>query len=73
MIDEDDARTIARDALEGVVTLEQHNPVTVEREGDTYVVTFPRENPPGVRGPDFEAQVTVDRRSGEVLEVLAGS
>jgi hypothetical protein len=36
-------------------------------------VTFPHQNAPGVRGPDFDAQVTIDARTGKVLQILAGS
>lgn len=63
---------LARAALDGLVTLEQDGPVTVTAGDDGYVVEFGTTNPPGVRGPDFEARVMLTR-TGTVREVLAGS
>jgi hypothetical protein len=71
--DEAEAHRIARAALAGLIELEQDGPVTVQRRGRHWVVEFGYENPPGVRGPDFEARVTLDADTGEVVEVLAGS
>jgi hypothetical protein len=30
-------------------------------------------NPPGVRGADYDAEVTIDEQTGEVLKILGGS
>jgi hypothetical protein len=67
-----EAEQIAREAIEGIVDL-SGGPVTVETDGGSYVVTFRRNDPPGVRGPDYDAKVTLDRGSGEVIEILGGS
>jgi hypothetical protein len=41
--------------------------------GDHYAVTFPTVLPPGVRGADYVAKVTLHGRTGEILDVLVGS
>lgn len=46
---------------------------TVQRSEAGIVVTFPRPpRPPGWRGGDFVAKVTIDPKSGEILEILFG-
>lgn len=72
-IDEREARRLARAAVDGLVEVDDGGPVTVERRGQHWVVEFERVNPPGVRGPDFDARVTLDARTGEVVEILGGS
>jgi hypothetical protein len=67
-----EAERIAREAIEGIVDL-TGGAVTVEAHDGCYVVTFGRNDPPGVRGPDFDAKVTLDRQTGEVLEILGAS
>lgn len=71
-IDEAEAVEIARRAVAGTINL-RGGPVTVEAVGDTYVVTFVYESPPNVRGPDYDAQVTLDRGTGKVLKILVAS
>lgn len=73
MISEDDAVRIARKALEGNVELSAGGGVKVELRDEVYTVTFTRNDPPGTRGPDYVAQVTVDGRSGTVTALLGGS
>jgi hypothetical protein len=63
----------ARKAIQGKVTLTQPGEVRVSDDGDRIVVEFTRRNAPGERGPDYEARVTLDARSGQVIEVLGGS
>ncbi len=70
---EDKAIAIARQAIAGKVNLQKGAPVTVERKGDAYVVTFVLILPPGTRGPDYDAQVTIDAATWEVVKILAGS
>lgn len=72
MLTESEAIAIARRALVGKVTPQDGAPVVVDTEGDRLIVTFVHHNPPGVRGPDYDARVTLDRRSGRVLEILGG-
>jgi hypothetical protein len=69
-IPESAALAIARNAIAGKVELQAGSPVTVVRRKNCYVVTFVHRLPPGVRGPDYDAEVTIDGRTGEVLEVL---
>jgi hypothetical protein len=64
---------IARGAVAGKVNLHEGEPVTVDVVEDTYVVTFEHVLPPGRLGPDYDAQVTLDRATGKVLKILAGS
>ena len=63
---------IARAALPGKVDLPRDARANVERRGDRYVVTFPVTLPPGVRGADYHARVTVDAVTGKVVEILGG-
>lgn len=73
MITEDEAVAIARQAIEGKITPEEDAPIRVEWADNQYIVTFEVILPPGVRGPDFSAQVTIDANTGEVIEILAGA
>ena len=70
---EEKALTIARQAIVGYVKLQKGSPVTVKREGDKYVVTFVHIHPPGTRGADYDARVTVDAATWKVVEFLVGS
>ena len=67
------AIAIARQAIKGIISLQKGSPVTVKREGDDYVVTFVHINPPGTLGADYDAQVTINAATWEVVQVLAGS
>ncbi len=73
MITESSAIEIAQEAIVNKVELQNDAPITATLEGERYVVIFERNDPPGVRGPDYDAKVTIDARSGEVLEILGGS
>ena len=73
MIDQDRAREIALQAVDGFVAMPPGTPVTAERRDDRFVVTIGSGPPPGVRGADYQARITVDANSGEVLELLFGS
>jgi hypothetical protein len=68
----DEAITGARAAIEGKIEPGPGAAVTAVRRGDRWIVewAFP---PQPRRGPDFEARVELDARSGEVLSILAGS
>lgn len=73
MISKEEAIQSARTALQGNVDLSPGGGVEVVQRGDVYVVTFTRNDPPGTRGPAYDAQVTVDARTGKVTELLGGS
>ncbi len=63
----------AREAAGQHVVIPEGGEVRIE-EGDAHlVVEFVRPRTPGERGPDYEARVTVDARTGEVLDILGGS
>ncbi len=70
---EEKAIAIARQAIAGKVNLQKGAPVTVKRKGDAYVVTFGHILPPGTLGADYDAQVTINSATWEVIKVLAGS
>lgn len=63
----------ARKAVRGYATLTPGAGVRVKEDNGRIVVEFARHNAPGERGPDYEARVTLDAQTGEVLEILGGS
>jgi hypothetical protein len=67
------AVAIAREAIQGHVELTSPADVQIERKGKTFVVTFPRSNPPDVLAADYDARVTIDVRTGDVLKILGAS
>jgi uncharacterized membrane protein YkoI len=73
MISKDEAIRIARKAIEGGVELSEGGGVEVVQQGEVYIVTFTRNDPPGTRGPDYDARVTINARTGEVIELLGSS
>lgn len=73
MITQDEAIEIAKKAIKGSITPQQNAPIEVELKNDQYIVVFVCIWPPGTRGPDFSARVTIDAHSGRVLEILAGA
>jgi len=72
MITEAEAISIAKNAIRGKVTPQEDAPIETELENERYVVTFVHVNPPDTLGPDFDAQVTIDANSGEVLNIIGG-
>lgn len=72
-ITEAQAIEIARRAIQGKIDLQSPDAVKVRRERGRYVVIFEHDNPPGVRGADYDAKVTIDRATGDVIELLGGS
>lgn len=70
---DDEAIAAARTALAGRVNPQAGGPIRVTREGQRISVEFGRHDPPGTRGPDFDARVVVDAGSGRILSVLGGS
>jgi hypothetical protein len=70
-LSDDDAIAAARQAIEGHITL-TGGPVHVERTGKEVIVEFRRDDPPGTRGPDYDARVVLDAATGEVRSLLGG-
>ena len=72
---EDAAIRIARQACRGVLNIPKSCPIKVQRIGERIVVTFVWLWPPDntVDGPDYHARVTMNAKSGDIIEVLAGS
>ncbi len=73
MISEEVAVQIAKEAIVGKLTPQKDAPIETALIDDQYIVTFVMVLPPGTRGPDFSAQVTIDADSGDVLDILAGA
>ncbi len=69
----EEAIRIATLAIEGKITRQGSDPPEVIREGRRLVVTFPRNDPPGTLAPDYDARVTLDAVSGQVLSILGPS
>jgi hypothetical protein len=72
MLTASDAIEIANKAIEGKVELQEGSPITTTHQRGRYIVTFVHINPPGVRGADYDARVTINAQTGEVLEILGG-
>jgi len=72
MITESEAISIAKRTIKGKATPQDGSPITSELQGNTYIVTFIHENPPGVKGADYDARVTLDAKTGEVMQLLVG-
>jgi len=70
---QEEAVELARQAVVGKATLQPEGTVETVRETDRYIVTFVHVNPPGVRGPDFDARVTLDASTGDVIQILGAS
>lgn len=60
-------------AVEGMVDVPADSSPNVEHRSGAVVVTWPTDHPPGVRGADFHAQVTLDPDTGEVRQIMGGS
>lgn len=67
------ATKLAREACKGRVLVPDDCPVKVELEGDAYVVTFVYVPKRLVPGPVYYAKVWLDRKTGEIRRLLAGS
>lgn len=70
VLSDERAILIAKSAIAGKVQLQGMIPPIVSDQGDRIVVTFPYRNPPGIRGPDYDARVTINARTGEVMSIL---
>jgi len=58
-----------------LITIPDDAPIEIVFRSKTnrYVVQFKTELPPGIRGADYHAQVTLDATTGKVIQVWAGS
>jgi len=72
LISEEKAVAAARAACADRVAIPATSRPRVEFAGGRCVVTFPTDLPKGTRGADWHARVTLDARTGAVLEVLGG-
>jgi hypothetical protein len=71
-ISEARAVEIARAAVRDKCEIQPGSPIEISYSKGRYIVTFKHLNPPGIRGADFDAQVTLNASSGEVIAVLGG-
>jgi uncharacterized membrane protein YkoI len=71
-ITEDEALRLAEKAIEGKVQREPGAPVEVTYSRGAYTVTFVHINPPNTLGADYDAQITIDASTGEVLDFKVG-
>lgn len=69
-ISEEEAVRIAREAIKGRLSVPDSVQGEVFMERSRVVVEFPTNYPEGVLGGDYYAKVTLDRNSGEVIEIL---
>ena len=72
-ISEAEAIRIAEAAIKGHVKRQADDPIEVARDGDVYTVTFVHQTPPNMLGADYDAQVTLNAITGDVIEVKLGS
>jgi hypothetical protein len=77
-LDDQRATELARKAIVGKVQSDDDAPITVTRVRKLFrhtmvIVEFGASTPPGTRGPDFAARVTIDDKTGEVKDIQAGS
>ncbi len=73
LVTEQEAVAIALEAVAGKVAIQPSSVLHVDMRGDVAVVEWRTQLPPNTRGADYDARVTIDRRTREVLELLVGS
>jgi len=73
VISETRAIELARAACAGKAEIPAGVRPRVSLADGKYVVVFPADLPPGTRGADYHAKVTLDAKTGAVIEVLGGS
>lgn len=72
MITEDEAIKIAKREIRGRVQTQKGAPITVKLSDDRFEVTFVHVTPPDSLGPGYDARVTIDAKTGEVLQAIQG-
>jgi len=74
LITRTDAIRVAREEIGRTrIGLQKGAPVTVDLVDGIYIVTFKRVNPPGVRGPDFDARISIRADTGKVTKIEVGA
>ena len=73
VISETKAIELAREACAEKALIPPNARVRVSVVGGKWIVVFPTDLKPGTRGADYHAKVTIDAKTGAVLEVLGGS
>jgi uncharacterized membrane protein YkoI len=71
LLTEESALRIAHEKIKDDLVIPPECKAEISLRDDKYVITYPFRLAPGWRGPDYHAKVTLDARTGEVLEVLA--
>ena len=69
----DQAVDIAERAIAGKVEIQPTSVLVVDVRADVIVVEWRTQLEPHTRGPDYDARVTVDRWTGEAVEIQVGS
>jgi hypothetical protein len=72
-VSQEAATRLAREACRDKLFIPDDCPVKVEMEGDVYVITLVYVPERLVPGPVYYAKVWVDRKTGEIRRLLAGS
>ena len=67
------ALEIAENAIRGSVDLPPRASIHIDCSAEVYIVTFLHPDPPTGLRADYEARVTVDGRSGDVVEIRVGA
>lgn len=70
MISEEQAVSIAKEAVEGKIVVGPENQAEVSLVANEYVVIFKNSPGPLVPGPDYVARVTIDAKTGKVKQIL---
>lgn len=60
----------AFEAIRDTISVPEGAKVLIQLEKDRYIVIFDNRLPEGVFGGDYSAKVTIDAKSGEILEIL---
>ena len=73
IISESEAIRIAEDTIKGKVKRQSGSPIDVICADDRYTVTFVHVTPPYMLGADYDAEITIDAVTGEVVQFKVGS
>lgn len=72
-LSDEEAIRIAEATISGKVKRVPGSPVDVARDGTLITVTFVHLVPPNMLGADYDAQIVIDARTGEVVQFKVGS
>jgi uncharacterized membrane protein YkoI len=73
MISRSSAIKIAKNAISGKIELQEGSPIEVVLKTGLYIITFIHVNPPEILGADYDAEVTIDAKTGQILGILGGT